>query len=344
MNFWSSRRVLVTGGASFIGSHLVERLVASGAAVRVADDLSSGKIENLAAVGNQIEFIQTDLRERASADQAVRGMEAVFHLAASHGGRGYIDTHPAECANNMALDGTVFDACHRAQVDRVCFASSACVYPTTLQIEPRDGNMIYLEESRADPFRVDGAGADGEYGWAKLMGEMSLCAYVREYGLKGVSCRLFTVYGERENESHAVIALIAKAFVKMEPYEIWGTGEQDRNFTYVGDIVEGLMRAAEKITDGSPLNIGTAEHIRIKDCVEMIFEHVHYRPKRLYFDVSKPVGVFSRAADLTRLRTLLNWEPATTFRQGLGRTIDWYYNTHSENAVAEKLELTLTER
>jgi nucleoside-diphosphate-sugar epimerase len=204
--------------------------------------------------------------------------------------------------------------------------------------------MIYLEESNADPFRAGCAAADGEYGWAKLMGEMTLGAYVRQYGLKGVACRLFTVYGERENESHAVIALIAKAFVGMDPYEIWGTGEQDRNFTYVADIVEGLMRAAEKITDGSPVNIGTAEHIRIKDCAEMIFDHVHRRPKQLHFDVSKPVGVFSRAADLSRLRTLLGWEPATSFRAGLGRTIDWYYSTHAADTVAERLDLALTER
>ena len=291
MNFWSSKKVLVTGGASFIGSHLVERLVGAGAAVRVADDLSSGKVENLAEVRDKIEFLHVDLRDRCLAEQAVKGTDTVFHLAASHGGRGYIDTHPAECASNMALDGTVFEACHRAGVDRVCFASSACVYPTNLQVQPVNGNMVYLEESNADPFRAGCAAADGEYGWAKLMGEMTLGAYIREYGLKGVACRLFTVYGERENESHAVIALIAKAFVRMDPYEIWGTGEQDRNFTYVADIVEGMMRAAEKITDGSPVNIGTAEHVRIKACAEMIFDHVQYRPKQLFFDTSKPVGV-----------------------------------------------------
>src|SRR5262249_26209685 len=108
----------------------------------------------------------------------------------------------------------------------------------------------------ADPFKHGCGAAAGEYGWAKLMGEMALRAYWKQHGMKSVSCRLFTGYGERENETHAVIALIAKAFVKMDPYEIWGDGQQDRNFTYVGDIVDGMIRAAETVEDASAVNIG----------------------------------------------------------------------------------------
>ena len=344
MSFWKEKRVLVTGGASFIGSHLVDRLAGLGAKVRVADDLSSGRLENLKDSLDQIGFIKGDLRDREFSRQSMEGVEVIFHLAACHGGRGFIDTHPADCASNMVLDGIVFDEAMKAKVDRVCFASSACVYPVGRQVKPEDGNMIYLKEEWADPFKEGCASSDGEYGWAKFMGEMSLRAYYKQYGLKSVSCRLFTAYGERENETHAVIALIAKAFVKMDPYEIWGDGQQDRNFTYVGDIADGMIRAAERIEDGSPINIGTAEHIKIIDTAKMIFEEAGFAPKSINFDMSKPVGVFSRAADLTRTRRLLDWEPRTSFREGLHRTMKWYYETKNVEEVASKLGILLTER
>jgi UDP-glucose 4-epimerase len=244
----------------------------------------------------------------------------------------------------MVLDGVVFEEAHRAKVDRVSFASSACVYPVQRQIAPTNGNVVYLREEWADPFKEGCASSDGEYGWAKFMGEMSLKAYSKQYGLKSVSCRLFTAYGERENETHAVVALIAKAFVKMDPYEIWGDGKQDRNFTYVSDIAEGMIRAAENVTDGSAINVGTAEHVRIIDLAQKIFAITGFTPKSINFDMTKPVGVYSRAADLTRARQLLRWEPQMTVDEGLRRTIKWYYGARKVEEVAAKLGVLLTER
>lgn len=344
MSFWKDRKVLVTGGASFIGSHIVERLVNYGAKVRVADDLSSGKIENLSEVRKQIDFMKGDLRDRPFADKACKGIEIVFHLAASHGGRGYIDTHPVECSTNMILDGVVFASAHKAGVDRICFASSACVYPVNLQEVPKTGNLVYLEEEWANPFEPGKAAADGEYGWAKLMGELALKAYNKQYGQKCVSCRIFTAYGERENETHAVIALIAKAFIKMDPFVIWGTGQQDRNFTYVGDIADGLIRAAEKVDDGSAVNVGAEEHIKIIDLAKMVFNKTGFTPKKLEFDATKPVGVFSRAASLKRTRKVLGWEPQVSVEQGVERSIKWYFANKKIDEVKKNLNVRLTER
>lgn len=344
MGYWNGKGVLVTGGASFIGSHLVDELVALGGTVRVADDLSSGRRENLQQSWPHIECVEGDLRDRDFARRAMENIAVVFHLAACHGGRGFIDTHPAECASNLVLDGIVFAEAFRAGVERVCYASSACVYPVHLQVEPVNGNTIYLKEEWADPFKEGCAAADGEYGWAKLMGEMSLRAYGKQYGMRSVSCRLFTAYGERENETHAVIALIAKAFIGMDPYEIWGDGQQDRNFTYVGDIVDGMIRAAERIEDASAINIGTSEHIKIIDAARMIFTETGFRPASLNFDVSRPVGVFSRAADLTRVRERLDWEPRTSFGDGLRRTIRWYYGAREKGDVTRRFASLLTER
>lgn len=343
-NPWAGVPVLVTGGASFIGSHLVDALVARGACVRIADDFSSGRLENLELSAAAVEVCEGDLRDREFSRLAVAGQSVVFHLAARHGGRGYIDTHPADCASNLVLDGIVIDEACRAGVERVCFASSACVYPVGLQASSQNGPRALLREEWADPFVEGAAAADGEYGWAKLMGEMTLRAYHKQHGLKSACARIFTAYGERENETHAVVALIAKAFVGQSPFEVWGDGQQDRNFTYVADTVEGMMRAALAIDDGSPVNVGTPEHIKVIDLVHRILTMTGHEPESLFLDTSKPVGVFSRAADLARCHELLHWEPTHTLDDGLRRTIDWYWQTHDRDAVARSLEALLNER
>ncbi|MEX2753356.1 MAG: NAD-dependent epimerase/dehydratase family protein, partial [Candidatus Freyarchaeota archaeon] len=219
---WDSRNVLVTGGASFIGSHLVDSLLKKGAIVKVADDFSSGKLSNLEYplkkvasntwTHNSLTVIQGDLKDKSFTKNVLKDVEVVFHLAALHGGRGYIHTHPAQCCTNMILDQLVFEEAQKAGVDRICFASSACVYPAYLQ--EQTGSNYLLREEDADPFVRDKAFADLEYGWAKLMGEMALKAYHRQYGMKTSSVRIFTAYGPRENETHAIIALIAKAFIR----------------------------------------------------------------------------------------------------------------------------------
>jgi UDP-glucose 4-epimerase len=341
---WRGKRVLVTGGASFLGSHLVDKLVELNANVRVADDFSSGKVDNLTKSIDYVEVLKGDLKDRCFAESAMKDVDLVFHLAASHGGRGYIDTHPAECCLNMVLDGIVFESAFKAEVERICFASSACVYPTNLQSKKASRQVLLLKEDMADPFSSGKALADGEYGWAKLMGEMTLKAYHNEYGMKCSSCRIFTAYGERENETHAIMALIARTFIKMDPYVIWGTGEQDRNFTYVSDIIEGFILAMEKIIDGAPVNIGTSEHIKITEAAEKIFEYTGFRPRNILFDISKSEGVFSRAADISKTKKILDWEPKVLFDDGLKRTIDWYYATKNKDDVAQKLHTLLYER
>jgi UDP-glucose 4-epimerase len=242
----------------------------------------------------------------------------------------------------MILDQLILEEAYKAGVERFCYASSACVYPVYLQEEK--GSSYLLKEEDADPFVRSKAFADLEYGWAKLMGEMALRAYHRQYGMKTAAVRIFTAYGPRENETHAIIALIAKAFVRMDPYEIWGTGEQDRNFTYVEDIVEALIRAAEVIEDGSAVNAGREDRITINQAAELIFDIVGWRPRQIKHDLSKPEGVSSRAADLTRARKFLEWEPRVSYREGFRRTIEWYFTTKDREEVRNRLTQLLWER
>ena len=339
--FYEGRRVLITGGASFIGSHLAELLLEAGARIAIADDLSSGSLDNLETVMSAIQFLQGDLRDPAVSREACGDQDVVVHLAAAHGGRGYIDTHPVECVGNMLLDHTLFSAAAAAGIPKVVFASSACVYPTTLQSAESDRNL--LRETDADFEQRGNAFPDGEYGWAKLMGELQLRAFCKQHGMSGIACRIFTAYGERENESHAVIALIAKALARLDPYPIWGNGLQTRNFTYVRDTATGLALAGACLDGFQVINVGTASYHSILELIEEIFAQVGWRPKTIHKELDRPVGVKSRAADTTISYARLGWAPETGLAEGIGRTVAWYAARFDDSRAA-RLDRLLMER
>lgn len=337
---WSKKHVLVTGGASFIGSHVVDQLVERGAKhIRIVDDLSSGEIENIQSHldAERVEFVRKDLLDQRVAEDSVRGIDTVFHLAAIHGGRGYVDLHQAECAKNLALDGMLIKAAQEAGVEKFVFASSGCVYPNYIQQDV--SKELYLTEEMVGP-PYD---SDGMYGWAKLMGEKTLQAFHKTYGMKAASCRFFTVYGERGVENHAVIAMIARAFVGQDPFEVWGDGTQVRNWTYVGDIVDGMILSAEKIDDGTAVNLGTMERTRVIDAVKEVLKYTGHKAE-IKFLRNMPTGPMNRVASNELGKKLLDWEPKMKFMDGLHRTIDWYFETKDRDKVRAYLDRMLTER
>ena len=337
---WSKKRVLLTGGASFIGSHLADALVARGARVRIVDNLSSGHVENIRVHldAGRIEFIRGDLLEPGMAQEALLGMEVVFHLAADHGGRGYVDLHQAACAGNLAMDGTLFRACHKGGIEKVIYASSGCVYPNFLQSNPEE--IIYLTEDKVGPPYE----ADNMYGWAKLMGEMALQSYHKDWGMKSVSCRYFTVYGERGHENHAVIAMIARSFVDQNPFVVWGNGKQVRNWTHVSDIVEGTILAAENIEDAAAVNLGTMERTQVIDAAREVLRCTGKQHLKVELRPEMPTGPMNRVADNSLAKKLLGWEPRIKFMDGLRSTLDWYYSTKDRAKVLATLDRKLTER
>jgi nucleoside-diphosphate-sugar epimerase len=337
---WKHKQVLVTGGASFISSHLIDHLVEKGArSIRVVDDLSSGRLANIQGHIDQgiVEFHQADLLEPGVPQRMVAGMDVVFHLAAIHGGRGFVDLHQAACSQNLAMDGMLIKGAYEAGVEQFVFASSGCVYPNHLQGDV--SQELYLSEEMVGP-PYD---ADNMYGWAKLMTELTLRAYARDLGFKSASCRFFTVYGERGVENHAVIAMIARAFVRQDPFEVWGDGTQIRNWTYVGDIVRGMALAAEKIDDGTAVNLGTEERTRVIDAVREVLRYTGHQAE-IKFLPHMPTGPLNRVASNRLARELLGWEPRMKFMDGLHRTIDWYFGSRERKAVRSYLEEMLTER
>ena len=317
----------------------MDALLERGARVHVVDDLTSGRLENIEQhlKAGRITFTEADLREPGVTRAAMKGIEVVFHLAADHGGRGYVDLHQAGPASNLFLDGLVFWEAVKAGVEKVVYASSGCVYPNYMQTDPQ--KEIYLVEEDVKPPHD----ADNMYGWAKLMAELTLQAYHREHKLGAASLRYFTVYGPRGVENHAVIAMIARAFIGQNPFEVWGNGMQIRNWTYVDDIVRGTILAAEKINDGTAINLGTMERVRVIDAARMVLEYSgHQAEIRLRPDM--PTGPVNRVADNKLAMKLLGWKPNMAFRDGLRKTMDWYAASHQKEAVRGVLEKMLTAR
>jgi len=309
-------RIVVTGGASFIGSHLVEELVKLEHEVIVVDNFSSGTRKNLQKVEDAL-ILERDLHWYDQAVESIKGADLVYHLAAVHGGREFIHFHELECADNFAINHNVLKASRECNVDKVIFTSSACVYPETYQLET---DYRPLKEDDVDFYGC--MQADKLYGWSKLMCELELQTMHRLYGYKSATARFFTAYGPREDNTHALIALTERALRKEDPYVMWGTGEQGRDWIYVDDLVQGLIKL-QQVGDGSAYNFGSGKMITINDAVEVIFEMTKFYPKEVKHDLSKPTGPHSRVGDITKAQKELGWTPKVGLHEGLKNTIEY---------------------
>ncbi|MFQ6019156.1 MAG: SDR family NAD(P)-dependent oxidoreductase [Dehalococcoidia bacterium] len=333
MAFYRDRRVLVTGGAGFIGANLVQRLVQEGARVRVVDSLERMGSENTAAFRGSVEFLERDLGKMESCMEACQDVEMVFHLAAAAGSSDHYRRHPAEVMlQNLIIDAHVLAAARKCRVQRYFYMSSVFVYPEGLQRGP---DAPPLREEDALP-----ACPPLSYGWAKLVGERALEYAVSEGpDLKGVIFRLSNAYGPYQDGDWgrgSIIPVLVQRAVQYPqgPFSIKGTGEETRSYCYISDVLDAMLLAMARV-DGygllGPLNIGGEERVRIMGLAREIAD-ISGKGMEVVC-LPGPSAVWSQAIDCSKARQLLDgWEPRVSLREGLTRTYA-YWEARLNDAV-----------
>ena len=317
MSFWTQKKVVVTGGRGFIGSHLVERLLEAGANVKVGDSAyPNGTVNDLAT--QDVELHDGDLADPENCRKICRGADVVMHLAAKIRGVGYNVKHHGEMFfSNAVMNLHMLEAARLAGVDRFLCVSTVGVYP-------KDCKVPTPEE---DGFKGEPEETGYGYGWAKRQAEVQARCYKSEYGMKIAIVRPYNVYGPRMDfnpeTAPVVSSQIRKVLEAKDVLTIWGNGEQSRSFTYVSDEVIGMMLTLEKYPEADPLNIGTSEEIKIKDLVQLIVR-LSGKNLQLVFDTSKPAGAARRCPDISKAKRLIGYQPEVRMEEGLQKTIEWY--------------------
>jgi nucleoside-diphosphate-sugar epimerase len=301
---------LVTGGAGFIGSHLAEELVRRGHQVRVLDNLSTGKRRNLEHIA-PVEFVEGDVADPDACARAVRGVEFVLHQAA-------IPSVPRSVkdpvtSNRANIDGSlnVLVAARDAGVRRVVYAGSSSAYGDTPTLPKR-------EDMPTGPL--------SPYALQKLVAEQYCQMFTRLYGLETVTIRYFNVFGPRQDPGSpysGVISLFSTALLEGRQPTIYGDGEQTRDFTYVANVVDGVLRACEApAASGEVINVATGGRISLNQLLQAMNEIIGTNIAPAYAE-GRVGDVRDSQADITKARQLLGYTPLVTLEEGLRRTLDW---------------------
>ncbi len=307
MSFWSDKKVLVTGGAGFLGSHVVEELQRRGLPK-----------ENITIPRSK----DTDLRVWENCMDACDGQDMVFHLAASVGGIGYNQENPATLFYDNAIMGVqLMEAARRQNVKKFVQVGTICSYPKFTPVPFKEENLWdgYPEETNAP------------YGLAKKMLLVQAQAYRQQYGFNAIYLLPVNLYGPRDNfdskSSHVIPALIRKFVEAKERGDssvtLWGTGKATREFLYVEDAARGIVMAAEKYDGAEPVNLGAGFEISIADLALMIKEIVGFDGELIY-DTTKPDGQPRRSLDTSRAEKEFGFRAEMPFQEGLEKTIDWF--------------------
>jgi len=318
MCFWKNKKVLVTGGAGFIGSHVVELLVEKGANVKIADNLKNGSLNNLLKVKNNIVVMNKDFMNLRDCIEVTKGVDIVLNLAAKVGGIDFNRQCPATMLrDNLCININMLEAARLCKVEKFLMVSSACVYPRMCKIPtPETEGFVGVPEP-----------TNYGYGWAKRMAEIQAETYYQEFGLNVAIARPYNTYGPRDHfdpeKSHVIPALIKRIFDGENPLVVWGDGEQSRTFMFVTDTARGMIALIEKYPKPDPVNIGTDEEIKIKDLVKIILEISGIKTK-VVFDVSKPSGQSRRNSDNNKAIEKIGFKAEISLREGLEKTINWY--------------------
>ena len=311
---------LVTGGAGFIGSHLAEELVKRGHRVRVADALVTGKRSNLDHLSG-VEFLEGDLADLPFARQAVDGVDVVLHQAAIPSVPRSVADPLTSHRSNVEATLNVLIAARDARIRRLVFAGSSSAYGNTETLPKH-------EAMPTDPL--------SPYALQKVVGEQYLRMFTRLYGLETVTTRYFNVYGPRQDPSSpysGVISLFATALLEGRAPTIYGDGEQTRDFTYVADVVDGVLRASEAPgVSGETINVAAGGRISLNRLFETMGTLVGAKVQPTYA-APRTGDVRDSQADVGKAKRLLGFEPRVPLEEGLRQTMDWYRALRTQAAV-----------
>lgn len=302
MNFWSNKRVVVTGGAGFLGSHLVDRLKAEGCEPFV------------------VRSAQYDLRHEEGIVAMLRAagkVDVLFHLAATVGGIGLNKAHPGLlCYENLVMGILLIEQARLHGVGKFVSVGTVCAYPRSEYILREE----HLWDGYPDP-------TNAPYGLAKRMLSVLLHSYWKEYRFPSVYVIPTNLYGPRDNfdlqTSHVIPAMIRRFLEADDEVILWGTGRPTRDFLYVEDAVEGILLAAERCERPEPINLGLGQEVSIQVLAHLIQRLTGFEGK-IRWDNSRPDGQPRRVLNICRAKDVLGWVPKTLLEEGLGKTIDWY--------------------
>jgi len=313
MEFWNDKKVLLTGGAGFLGSFLVEKLKGKGVSE-----------ENIRIPRSR----DSDLRRWENCVEVVKDVDIVIHLAAKVGGIGYNQKYPATLFYDNAIMGIqMMEAARQENVEKFVAVGTICAYPKFTPVPFKEDDLWngYPEETNAP------------YGLAKKMMLVQSQAYRQQYGFNAIYLLPVNLYGPGDNfdpaSSHVIPALIKKIFDAKESGEdyitVWGTGKATREFLYVEDAAEGIILATERYHKPDPVNLGSGFEISIKELVELIAKLAEFKGE-IRWDKSKPDGQPRRGLDVSRAKEEFGFEAKVGFREGLKRTIKWYKRERKE--------------
>jgi GDP-L-fucose synthase len=310
--FFASRLSLVTGGAGFIGTHLANALLEQGGRVRLALHQRAPIVRD-----PRIETVRADLTRQEDCLKAMQGVDLVFHAAGAVSGVGAgADRAMAGITTNLNLTAQVLQAAWTTGVERILIFSSSTVYP-----------------ARDHPVREDeaeGAPHPSYLGYGRMRRYFEhLAEFVASRsGVKVALVRPTAVYGPHDNfdptTSHVVAALVRRAVAKLDPFEVWGTGDEVRDFLHVEDFARGCLLTMEKHAACDPINIGYGTPVTIRRVVEIILEAAGHGNADVRFDASKPTAIPVRLVDTSKARRLLGFEPRISIESGLTDLVRWY--------------------
>jgi len=313
---------LVTGGAGFIGSHIAAALIDRGARVRIIDDLSTGHLENVTEIGGDIDFIQASLTDAEALSRALQNVEWVFHEAAIPSVPRSVaepaETHEASVNATFSL----LLAAREHKIRRLVYAASSSAYGDQPELPKR-------EDMRPDPL--------SPYAVAKLVGEYYCQVFSRVYGLETVSLRYFNVFGPRQDpgsQYSGVISRFIDALLNGEQPTIYGDGEQSRDFTYISNVVDANLKAAESESAvGQVINIANGQRVTVNQVFEMVKKLTGRTNLQAKYAPTRTGDVRDSLADLSLARSLFGYEPRVQLEEGLRSTIDWWTSSRFSKAA-----------